>query len=223
MSKSAAKKPGRFITLEGGEGVGKSTQSKRIISALEAAGIKAIATREPGGVPEAEEIRKILLTGSTDKWDPWSEVLLLNAARKRHVESLIKPALADGTWVICDRFIDSTVAYQGYVKSVGRENVLAVQQLTLGDFKPDLTLIIDLPTEACLERVDRRKGKKDRIESDYHKTHRILRGAFLDIAGQDSERCLVIDGTGNLDMVTGRILGAINLRYHLQLKQTKPC
>lgn len=222
MGKPEASSPkGRFITLEGGEGVGKSSQASRIIEALKAAGIDAIATREPGGTKIAEELREMLLYGDEDKWDPISETLLLNAARKHHVDHLIKPALDKGKWVVCDRFLDSTMAYQGYVKGVGRDNVEVIQRITLGDFKPDLTLIIDVQTDATLERVNKRKGKKDRIEANYGKMHRILRGAFLDIAGRDPERCLVIDGGGSLDMVTGRILGAINARFRTKLGQKK--
>lgn len=213
-----AKPPkGRFITLEGGEGAGKSTQTQRIAAALIEAGIECVTTREPGGVPQAEEIRKTLLSGEEDKWDPISEVLLLNAARKQHVEQLIKPALDSGKWVICDRFMDSTMAYQGYVKSVGRDTVETIQRLTLGEFKPDLTLIIDTPTEITLERVRNRKAKKDRIEASYDKIHRVLRGAFLDIAGRESERCIVIDGSGSTAMVTARIFAAINARFRVNL------
>ncbi len=220
MNKPAAV-PGRFITLEGGEGVGKSTQCKRLALALQSCGINAITTREPGGVPQAEEIRKTLLQGKDDKWHPISEVLLLNAARKQHVENLIKPALDAGNWVICDRFMDSTMAYQGYVKGVGREAVQTIHRMAFDDFEPDLTLIIDLPTETTLERVDKRKGKKDRIEASYHKTHRILRGAFLDIAGNAPDRCLVIDGTGDLNQVTARLINALNARFHLQMAMKK--
>ncbi|TAH36583.1 MAG: dTMP kinase [Alphaproteobacteria bacterium] len=214
-------KIGRFITLEGGEGVGKSTQARKLAASLEALGLTVIITREPGGVPEAEEIREILLSGKEDKWDPISEALLLNAARRQHVEKLIKPALAKGTWVISDRFMDSTMAYQGYVKSLGRETVQSIQNATLGDFKPDLTLIIDLPSDTTLKRVDKRKGKKDRIEAAYNKIHRILRGAFLDIAGAESDRCIVIDGTGGLDDVSTRILNAVVTRFHLHELQRK--
>ena len=213
--------PARFITFEGGEGVGKSTQCKRLCTALQAIGFETALTREPGGVKAAEEIRKMILEGEGDKWSPIAEMLLFNAARKQHVDELIVPAMKSGKWVVCDRFADSTMAYQGYVKGMARETVLAVQKITLGDFRPDLTIMIDLPTEVSLERVNNRRGKKDRIESDYHKTHRILRGAFLDIAGAESDRCIVIDGTGNLDMVTTRIFAAINARFHLSLSYNR--
>ncbi len=216
MNKSTPAR-GRFITFEGGEGVGKSSQIERLASALRHAGMDVVQTREPGGTPQGEELRKILLQGDADKWDAVSETLILNAARRAHVENIIKPALAAGKWVLCDRFIDSTMAYQGFVKSVGRDVVEKIQQLVLGDFKPDLTFILDLPTSITLDRVDKRKGKKDRIEMDYHKMHTVLRGAFLDIAGREPDRCLVIDGTGGFDAVTDRLLGAINARFHTNL------
>ncbi|MEQ8604078.1 MAG: dTMP kinase [Marivibrio sp.] len=183
---------GRFITLEGGEGAGKSTQIKHLAAALEAAGRAVVTTREPGGSPGAEEIRALVVSGAPDRWDPPTEALLMFAARRDHVERLIKPALARGDWVLCDRFTDSTSAYQGEAHGLGRDWVRRLAQEVLGDFSPDLTLIFDLPVEDGLKRAGRRGGE-DRFERMATGFHQRLRDGFLAIAAEEPERCAVID------------------------------
>lgn len=183
---------GRFITLEGGEGAGKSTQIKHLATALEAAGRPVVTTREPGGSPGAEEIRGLVVSGAPDRWDPVSEALLIFAARRDHVERLIKPALARGDWVLCDRFTDSTAAYQGEAHGLGRDWVRRLAQAVLGDFAPDLTLILDLSVEDGLKRAGARGGD-DRFERMADGFHQRLRTGFLAIAAEEPERCAVID------------------------------
>ncbi|HEX2591356.1 MAG TPA: dTMP kinase [Rhizomicrobium sp.] len=207
-----AKKAGRFITLEGGEGAGKSTQAKRLVEALAAKKIDAIITREPGGSPGAEQIRKLLVEGEPGRWDALTETLMMFAARTDHVARTIKPALADGTWVICDRFTDSTYAYQGAGRGLPREVIRRIESVALQEFKPDLTLILDLPVEVGLERANARRGKETRFEKfdlDFHKT---LQTAFRDIANRAPTRCSVIDASGSLDDVAALILKAVKDR-----------
>ena len=201
-------KKGLFITLEGGEGAGKSTQSRRLKAALEDAGREVILTREPGGTPEAEKIRDLLVQRDGGNWTPMAECLLFFAARQMHVETLIKPALAAGKVVICDRFTDSTIAYQGYGHGFDLSMIQQVAALSLGDFKPDLTFILDLPVTDGLARSLKQKdvssGKEnteDRFEKLQHDFHEKLRQGFLKIAAEDQERCVVVDATQNADDV----------------------
>ncbi|HAJ90872.1 MAG TPA: dTMP kinase [Rhodospirillaceae bacterium] len=201
-------KTGLFITLEGGEGAGKSTQSRRLKAALEDAGREVILTREPGGTPEAEKIRDLLVQRDGGNWTPMAECLLFFAARQMHVETLIKPALAAGKVVICDRFTDSTIAYQGYGHGFDLSIIQQVAVLSLGDFKPDLTFILDLPVTDGLARSLKQKdvssGKEnteDRFEKLQHDFHEKLRQGFLKIAAEDQERCVVVDATQNADDV----------------------
>ena len=149
----AALERGRFITFEGGEGAGKSTQIRVLAAALERAGKTVCLTREPGGSGGAEQIRELLVTGDPDRWDAMTELLLLYAARKDHVRRLIEPALENGTWVLCDRFADSTMAYQGYGHGLDRSKIAALHKIVLGDLSPDLTIILDLDPEAGLART----------------------------------------------------------------------
>lgn len=183
---------GRLITIEGGEGAGKSTQINFLARHLEAAGKVVRTTREPGGSQGAEAIRALLVSGETDRWDPVSETLLILAARRDHVERVIKPALAAGEWVLCDRFADSTAAYQGVGHGLGRDWVRELGHLTLGDFTPDLTVILDIPVADGLARAGTRGGA-DRFERMGTGFHERLRRAFLDIAAEEPARCAVID------------------------------
>lgn len=201
-------KAGLFITLEGGEGAGKSTQSRRLKAALEDAGRDVILTREPGGTPEAEKIRDLLVQRDSGNWTPMAECLLFFAARQMHVETLIKPALAAGKVVICDRFTDSTIAYQGYGHGFDLSIIQQVAALSLGGFKPDLTFILDLPVTDGLARSLKQKdvssGKEnteDRFEKLQHDFHEKLRQGFLKIAAEDQKRCVVVDATQNADDV----------------------
>ena len=199
---------GRFVTLEGGEGAGKSTQVQRLASALSDQGLKTIVTREPGGAPGAEAIRNLLVDGDIDRWDPVTETLLHFAARRNHVTQTVKPALARGDWVISDRFADSTMAYQGIVQGAGRDTVQRLYKLAIGDLEPDLTLILDLPVTVGLERSAARGGA-DRYERMGQAFHERLREAFLEIASENAHRCLVIEATGDEDDVARLILGAV--------------
>ncbi len=195
---------GRLITLEGGEGAGKTTQAARLRKALQSRGLNVVLTREPGGTPEGEAVRALLLEGADDRWDAVSEALLLHAARRVHFTRVIDPALARGVWVICDRFSDSTMAYQGCAMGLGREAVENLHRLALGDHKPDLTLILDLPAATGLART--RGG--DRYARRSPAFHENLRQAFLDIARREPERCTVIDAAGDIDAVTDAVTSA---------------
>lgn len=199
---------GLFITLEGGEGAGKSTQSRRLKSALESAGRDVVLTREPGGTPEAEKIRDLLVQRDGGNWTPMAECLLFFAARQMHVETLIKPALAAGKIVICDRFTDSTIAYQGYGHGFDISTIQQVAKLSLGDFKPDLTFILDLPVADGLARSLKQKdmaGGKENTEDRFEKLkidfHEKLRQGFLTIAKHEPSRCVVVDAGGSADDV----------------------
>jgi dTMP kinase len=206
---------GRFITLEGGEGTGKSTQSKRLVQALEARSIACIATREPGGSPGAEDIRKLLVTGEPGRWDALTEMLLLFAARADHVTRTIRPALDADKFVICDRFTDSTYAYQGVGRGTPRETIRRIEAVVLEDFKPDLTLVLDLPVETGLLRALARNSDESRYEKFDIQFHEKLRQAFLDIARRAPDRCVVIDATGSEDDVAQAIWDAFARRFSL--------
>jgi len=203
---------GRLITFEGGEGAGKSTQVDLLLAALGHAGITATRTREPGGSEGAEAIRRLLLDGATERWDAVGEALLLYAARRDHVVRLIQPALDRGVWVICDRFADSTLAYQGYGRGLPLADLLALHTLALGDFAPDLTLILDLPVAEGLARAARRSGNADRFERLDAAFHERLRQGFLQIAADNPERCLVIDAAGDSGSVHRDVLAAVTAR-----------
>jgi len=183
---------GRFVSIEGGEGAGKSTQTALLVAALDRAGIAARATREPGGSPGAEAIRRLLLEGEGERWDAVGEALLLVAARCDHVARLIAPALAQGEWVVSDRFADSTTAYQGYGRGLALADLAALHRFALGDFAPDLTLILDLPVEIGLARAAARSAA-DRFERLDREFHERLRRGFHTIAAAEPERCAIID------------------------------
>ncbi len=206
------KKPSRFITLEGGEGAGKSTQIKKLAEALTKSGVKNLVTREPGGSMGAEQIRELLVKGSTDRWDVLTETLLVFAARSDHVARTIKPALLD-KWVLCDRFTDSTYAYQGG-RGLARETIRRMEALVLHDFRPDLTLILDLPVEEGLKRAHARGGA-DRFEKFDLAFHEKLREIYLAIARRDRERCVVIDAARDEHEVAHDIWMTVKKRYRL--------
>ncbi len=206
---------GRFITLEGGEGTGKSTQVKRLAASLEQRGIKTLTTREPGGSPGAEQIRKLLVEGEPGRWDPITETLLAYAARADHVARTIGPALLADTWVISDRFSDSTYAYQGVGRGVERETIRRIDSAVLDDFAPDLTLILDLDVAVGLARAGARAGIEDRFEKFGPDFHEKLRQAFLEIARRSPDRCKVIDASGNEEQVADQIFAAVSRRFSL--------
>ncbi len=203
---------GRFITLEGGEGAGKSTQIRRLAEALAGRGVEVVVTREPGGSPGAEEIRALLVAGETGRWSAMTEALLHSAARRDHLERTVWPALEGGRWVLCDRFFDSTMAYQGYGLTLGREPVAALQRVALGAFRPDLTLILDLPVAMGLRRAAERHGDEDRYERMDLAFHERLRNGYLDIAAREPERCAVIDATQSVEAVQAAILDVVTRR-----------
>jgi dTMP kinase len=203
---------GRFITFEGGEGAGKSTQLKRLVARLEAGGREVVATREPGGSPGAESIRELVLKGAADRWSPVTETLLMYAARRDHVERVIRPALAHGAWVVCDRFADSTRAYQGAAGGVDPALIAAMETYVLEETRPDLTLIFDMPVEVGLERAHARAGSEMRFESKGLAFHERLREGFLAIARAEPGRCAIIDAKGTLAEVEAEIWAAVESR-----------
>jgi dTMP kinase len=196
---------GRFITLEGGEGTGKSTQARRLADRLRGDGREVVLTREPGGSPGAEAIRALLVTGGADRWSPLSEALLMYAARRDHIERTVAPALARGAWVISDRFADSTRAYQGAGGGVAPGFIEALEREVVGEAWPHLTLILDLPVEIGLARAAGRAGAETRFEGKGEAFHRRLRDAFLAIAQAEPARCAVIDASGEPDAVEAAI------------------
>jgi len=182
---------GKFITFEGGEAAGKSTQAQRLARRLEGAGIATLVTREPGGTPLGEDIRALILKDRPQ--DPVTELLLFAAARAEHMTSIIRPALDEGTWVISDRFIDSTRVYQGKLYAIEPDLIALLERYTVGHDRPDLTLILDLPADAGLERATNR-GTLSRYDAERIETHEALRQGFLEIATSEPERCVLIDG-----------------------------
>ena len=179
---------GCFITMEGGEGSGKSTQCRLLGDALARNGRKVVRTREPGGSPGAEEIRRLLVDGDVDRWDAMSETLLLLAARRNHVGHVIRPALQRGDWVVCDRFSDSTMAYQGYGHGLDRAMLRDLSARILDEFAPDATLILDIPVDVGLARAASRDGGEDRYERMDRAFHERLRQGFLEIARHEPDR-----------------------------------
>src|ERR1700731_1661127 len=206
MAEAAVKRipgRGRFITFEGGEGSGKSTQIKTLAERLNTAKLRAIVTREPGGSPGAEIIRHLVLSGMGKLLGPDAETLLFAAARDDHVRSVILPALNQGIWVLCDRFSDSTRVYQGRLGQVAPAVLNAMERVTIGDLKPDLTVILDVPVEVGMRRAAKRRGggAPDRFESEDVKFHQELRDAYRQIAAAEPERCVLIDATAEPGMV----------------------
>lgn len=210
MSKPSGNTPGRFITFEGGEGAGKSTQIGLAAARLRTHGINVLETREPGG-----PIRDLLVKGDAD-WTPMAEALLHFAARADHLEKTIKPALAAGTWVLCDRFADSTMAYQGVAQGLGEGAVKALYDLVAGSLKPDLTLILDLPVDVGLDRAVRRDIDETRYERMGTAFHETLRQAFLDIAEAHADRCTVINADATVEVVQESIWAVLRDRLEVQ-------
>jgi dTMP kinase len=203
---------GRFITLEGGEGAGKSTQAQRLAARLRDRGLEPVLTREPGGSPLAERIRSVILSGAVAPLGPAAEAVMFSAARIDHLEKTIRPALARGAWVICDRFSDSTRAYQGALGNLEPRFLRDLERVTVGATRPDLTLVIDVPAEAGLARARARSSIVDRFEAEGLAFHEALRKAFLDIAAGEPERCAVIDGSGDADAVEAAVSAVVEQR-----------
>lgn len=208
---------GRFITFEGGEGSGKSTQIRLLAEALVGAGKTVLTTREPGGSPGAEEIRKLLVTGSTDRWDDTTETLLFFAARRDHLTKKIWPAMQMGQIVLSDRFADSTMAYQGFGYGDNPEQQKLIKNLykeVVGDFKPDMTILLDIPVEIGLKRSRRAENTELRFEGKELAFHERLRQAYLTMAKEDPERFVVIDATQSVQSIHQQIMKAIEKKSY---------
>ena len=213
---------GRFITLEGGEGAGKSAQARRLVAKLEALGIETIPTREPGGTPHAEQLREVILSGALRPLGPAAEAIAFSAARVDHIDALIAPALARGVWVVSDRFADSTRAYQGAAGELDPDFIARLEQVTVGESRPDLTLVLDLPPEQGLARAALRRGAQtgaDRFESEGLGFHRTLRDAFLKIAREEPARCVVIDARAEEAKVAAKVWAAVRDRLGAYLPE----
>ncbi len=193
---------GRFITFEGGEGGGKSTQVRLLSDRLSRAGVDVVTTREPGGSPGAESLRELLVKGSIDRWSPMTETLILYAARRDHLERLIQPALVRGAWVISDRFADSTRAYQGAAGGVDPAFISELERTVLAGAQPDLTFVLDLPAADGLARAGRRGGDESRFEDKGLAFHERLRQEFLMIAKREPDRCLVVEASHTIEAVS---------------------
>jgi dTMP kinase len=218
MAKAKVKRApgrGRFITFEGGEGSGKSTQIRTLAERLDAARVRAIVTREPGGSPGAEIIRHLVLSGMGKLLGPDAETLLFAAARDDHVRTVIQPALNQGVWVLCDRFSDSTRVYQGTLGKVAPAVMNAMERVTIGDLKPDLTVILDVPVEVGMQRAAARRGAgaPDRFEAEDVKFHQELRDAYRQIAASEPQRCVLIDATADASTVASHVWAAIRDRF----------
>jgi dTMP kinase len=208
----------KMIVIDGVDGSGKGVQTRRLHQALLRAGLQSILTREPGGSPAAEEIRKLLVEGEPEKWDSMTELLLMYASRKTHLNDIIQPALKQGEWVVCDRFADSSRAFQGIAGELGLEIVEKVHRLVVGSFEPDLVLILDIPESVALKRALSRGGSEDRFEKKGSVYQARVRQAFLQIATIDPQRYQVIDANQAIDEVTLDIFETINRRYQLGLE-----
>jgi dTMP kinase len=205
---------GKFITFEGGEGTGKSTQASLLASRLETLGLHVLLTREPGGSPGAEIIRHVLLSGAAKPFGAEAEAMLFAAARDDHVQCTIQPALEVGKWVVCDRFADSTRVYQGVVGSVDERFIRALERVSVGDLNPDLTFVLDVPVELAMERAAERRGgtKPDRFEAEDVDFHQKLREAYLALAVAAPQRCVIIDASATKESVAKRVWDTVNSR-----------
>ncbi len=202
---------GKFITFEGGEGAGKSTQVRLLADALAARGLTVVQTREPGGAPQAELLRDLLISGDADRWSPEAEALLNYAARDDHLRTKIRPALEAGSWVLCDRFADSTRAYQGLAGNVAMEMIDAVHAQIVGATDPDLTFILNIAPETGLARAHAR-GDANRFEMKGLAFHQRLQESFLELAARFKDRCVVIDASGSIEEISSAIWNAVETR-----------
>lgn len=210
---------GRFITFEGGEGAGKSTQIKALEAFLQANGITTLCTREPGGTPMAEALRDLVVTGSTDRWSPLEEMLIMYTARSELVRTLIRPALEKGIWVLADRFADSTTVYQGYAGGVALSRIEQLHQIVLGAFVPDLTLILDISAKSGLHRVKSRAEIVSRFEQRNADYYDKIRKGYLQIAKDQPNRCVVVDGAKPIEELSDAIAKIVQDRFRHELAQ----
>lgn len=208
---------GRFITLEGGEGAGKSTQIRLLADALRRAGIGVVTTREPGGSPGAEVVRDLLVNGDPGRWLPVSEAMLLSAARHDHVMRTIRPALDAGQWVLCDRFADSTMAYQGFGHGLDRAMLTTLRDIAVAGTMPDLTLILDVDPVQGLARAAARRGGEDRYERMQAAFHERLRDGYQAIAKAEPERCALIDASVGIEAIQLSIRTTVATRLGVAL------
>jgi dTMP kinase len=216
---SAATLPGKFITIEGGEGVGKSTQIATLKERLAARGIDVVLTREPGGTQRAERIRELLLENSAEPMPPACELLLVFAARATHVENVINPALARGAWVVCDRFIDATYAYQGGGRGFDTQLICTLERAVLGGLQPDLTLLLDAPLDIAGARAKARNaasGGADRFEREHREFFERVRASYLARAAENPARIAVIDATQSLEAVAAAIEQTVQRRLFVE-------
>jgi dTMP kinase len=213
-------KPG-FIVLEGVDGAGKGVQSRMLCAAMEASGIDVTLTREPGGSPGAEQIRSLIVEGDVDRWDDMTELLLIYAARRSHIVQTIKPALDSGAWVISDRFADSSRAFQGVAGNLGLEVVENIHKEVVGDFAPDLTLILDLDPTISLERADARGGNEDRFEQKGLAYQEQVREGFRTLADSTPESRVLVDASGSIEAVSNKIITTVNSHFNLLLAHVK--
>lgn len=223
---AAKPRRGRFISFEGGEGSGKSTQIELLAARLQSVGIRTVSTREPGGSPGAEAIRYVVLSGMGKLLGPETESLLFAAARDDHVRTVIEPALAAGRWVLCDRFSDSTRIYQGRLGKVDPHLLNALERVTIGGLKPDLTFVLDVPAEVGLARAAKRRGagEADRFEQEGLAFHQELRAAYVQLARENPARCALIDASGAPSEVASRIWSFMTIRFAelARLRQASP-
>lgn len=206
---------GRFITFEGGEGTGKSTHAALLAERLKSFGVGVHLTREPGGSPGAEIMRYVILSGVAKPLGAEAEAMLFAAARDDHLKTVIRPALERGVWVICDRFADSTRVYQGVAGDVDSRSIRALERIIVGETKPDLTFILDVPVKTGMERAAKRRGGNgaDRFENEATTFHEKLRDGFLMLAASEPERCVLIDATASRDEVAEQIWRVVNERF----------
>ena len=212
---------GRFITFEGGEGSGKSTHARLLADRLNSLNIDVVLTREPGGSAGAEIIRHILLSGIAKPLGAETEAILFAAARDDHMRATIRPALATGKWVICDRFIDSTRVYQGALGNVDAKLIRSLERVTVGDDMPDLTFVLDVPATVGLARATRRRGQAvtDRFEAESIEFHQELRKAYVAIVEAEPKRCVIVDGRAPREVVADRIWTTVEQRLHPGLER----
>jgi dTMP kinase len=221
MNGESAKR-GRFITFEGGEGSGKSTQIRRLADNLRTRGVRTRVTREPGGSPGAEIVRHLVLSGVGKVLGASGEALLFAAARDDHVHNVIGPALERGEWVLCDRFTDSTRVYQGKLGAADINLIRALERVTIGELTPDLTIILDVPAEEGLARAAKRRGTEapDRFEAEDIDFHRRLRDAYRQVAADEPDRCVLIDSTMDVHVVAERVWSIVGSRF-VELRETR--
>lgn len=220
---------GVFITLEGGEGTGKSTQVKMLGAALSAAGVETVLTREPGGTDQAERIRNLMIQRDAGNFDPLTEAMLMMSARREHLVNKIWPSMEQGKWVVSDRFVDSTRAFQGYGMGLDQALIDRIYAMIAGDFQPDLTFVFDIDAEKGLSRslkqlavtADKNESTEDRYERMGVPFHNRLRQGFLEIAKRFPDRCVIIDASQDIATIHGQILKTIETRFGISLREVK--